>query len=136
MLIQARALAEDRLAAIRLSPYDDLVRLPDSLARGRFDPPFEAYEWNATSREMRDEMDLFDVSVVVTWSDGAFRLETRVSACRLSSGALKGRVNVTLQSREARPFHIGARLSRSRNAAGVRRRWVTLIRAAMEVPRS
>jgi hypothetical protein len=54
---QARALAENRLAAARHSPYDDLVHLPDSLARGRFDPPFEMYEWNATSREVRRRCD-------------------------------------------------------------------------------
>ncbi|MCI0432569.1 MAG: type II secretion system GspH family protein [Gemmatimonadetes bacterium] len=77
-LIEARALAEDRLSAVGLSPRADLVRVPDSLARGRFEPPFDTYRWNVACTETRDEVDLFDVKIEVTWEDGAYRLETRL----------------------------------------------------------
>ena len=48
----ARALAEDRLNAIRLLDYDDLESLPDSLAAGVFPAPFEDFAWTATIEAM------------------------------------------------------------------------------------
>jgi len=77
-LLEARALADDRLAALRLLSHDDLQDLPDSLETGRFEPPFDAYHWTARSGEVRDEPALFDVAVEITWDGGAWQLDSRV----------------------------------------------------------
>jgi type II secretory pathway pseudopilin PulG len=77
-LLEASALAEDRLAAMRFLDHDGLSRLPDSLEAGKFPSPFDAYRWTAHANEVRDENALFDVSVQVEWPGGAYRLDTRM----------------------------------------------------------
>jgi type II secretion system protein I len=74
----ARALAEDRLNAIRLLDYEDLAALPDSLAAGRFPPPFEDFAWSATVEAMEDEYDLFGAEVVVAGRGESFPLRTLI----------------------------------------------------------
>ncbi len=76
--LPAAALADDRLAAIALLPPDALARLPDSIARGRFEPPFADYRWTASSRDAPGEDGLYDVRVTVEWDDGAFTLASRL----------------------------------------------------------
>jgi type II secretory pathway pseudopilin PulG len=78
LLLNAAALAEERLAVVRALSYDELTQLPDSLAAGRFPPPFEAYEWHAEAAPIDDEYDLFSIGVVVTVGDEAFPLHTLV----------------------------------------------------------
>ena len=82
--LPAVSLAEERLAAIDLLPAGELRALPDSLARGRFGPPFERYEWTATVRRareagrgMRGLRDLYDVRVEVRWPEGLYTLDAR-----------------------------------------------------------
>src|SRR5690606_39090125 len=74
----ARALAEDRLNAIRLLDYDDLVSLPDSLEAGVFPPPFEDFSWTARVEAMEDEYDLFGAEVVVAGRGESFPLRTLI----------------------------------------------------------
>jgi type II secretory pathway pseudopilin PulG len=89
VLLTARSLAEDRIAAIRFLNYDDLSRLPDSLVAGRFPPPFDAFEWTTVVEEMEDEYDLFGAEVVVNGLGESFPLRTLVHAPRpvLTGGA-------------------------------------------------
>jgi type II secretory pathway pseudopilin PulG len=82
VLLTSRALAEDRLDAIRLLDYDDLADLPDSLARGSFPAPFEAFAWTAHVEEMDDEYDLFGAEVVVDGGGESFPLRTLIHAPR------------------------------------------------------
>jgi len=78
-LLTAMSLAQDRLAAVRLLEPEQLARLPDSVARGRFAAPFPEYRWSATAtRSMLD--DLYDVRVEVTCLDGRVALDTRLYA--------------------------------------------------------
>jgi type II secretory pathway pseudopilin PulG len=87
-LLEARALAEDRLSALRFLDNELLTHLPDSLEEGRFALPFDDYQWTALANEVRDEQELFDVSVEVQWPDGAYRLDTRMYRPRpLARGA-------------------------------------------------
>jgi type II secretory pathway pseudopilin PulG len=86
-LLPARSLAEERLTALELADATHLAILPDSLARGRFAPPFERYEWTASAKPVRGERWLYVLSVHVRWEDGAyvltrsrFRPPTAVSA--------------------------------------------------------
>jgi type II secretory pathway pseudopilin PulG len=78
-LLSATVLAQDRLAAVRILEPEQLARLPDSLARGRFDSPFADFRWHASTARARDG-DLYDVRVEVTWSGGVFTLVSRVFA--------------------------------------------------------
>jgi prepilin-type N-terminal cleavage/methylation domain-containing protein len=75
--LESRALAEQRLTALQLAPVVLLDRLPDSLARGRFDRPFDAYSWKAAAVLSRDVEFLYDLSVQVAWDGGDFELVSR-----------------------------------------------------------
>ncbi len=75
--LEAAALAQDRLARLRLLSGEELEPLADSLRHGDFAAPFEAYAWRASASGVSDEPGLFDVSVVVSWADGLYELKTR-----------------------------------------------------------
>ena len=75
-LLTARSLAEERLAMLRVLTYDQLSDVPDSLAAGRFPPPFEAYGWRAEVTPADGEYDLFSAAVVVFVNDEEFPLRT------------------------------------------------------------
>jgi len=77
-LLEARALAEDRLSALRFLDNDGLTHLPDSLEEGRFARPFDDLQWTARASEVRNEQELFDVSIEVQWANGSYRLDSRV----------------------------------------------------------
>lgn len=78
-VLPGAALAEHRMAYLRVAPVTDLQHLPDSLESGRFEPPFEDYEWSAEVEPVRGEANLFEVEVVVHWGGGgSFPLRTRL----------------------------------------------------------
>ena len=83
-LLTASALAQDRLAGLVLLDDGALEHLPDSLAGGRFPPPFADYAWRSTVRHARDEK-LYDVRVQVTWPSGSIALATREGGTRPES---------------------------------------------------
>lgn len=76
--LEASALAEERLAALELAEVQELESLPDSLAQGRFPPPFDRYQWEASSERMRDEEEIYELSVTVESNDVSQRLITHV----------------------------------------------------------
>ena len=78
-LLSATVLAQDRLAVLRLLEPEQLVRLPDSLARGRFSAPFAGYRWQASTARTRNG-DLYDVRIEIDWSGGAFTVASRLYA--------------------------------------------------------
>src|SRR4051812_38373301 len=65
--LEAEALAQSRMASIRLLQRGELEPLTDSLRRGRFSSPFEDYQWEAKSEDVRSRDDLFQVTVAVHW---------------------------------------------------------------------
>ena len=73
----AEALAQQRLATLRMLPRAELVRLPDSVARGSFAPPLAEYRWHSSVALVRGEDDFFQLRVEIAWSDGAYTLVTR-----------------------------------------------------------
>ena len=83
-LLVAMALAQDRLAAVRLAAPEQLGRLPDSLTRGRFAEPFAGYRWR-TSVTRTVDADLYNLRVEVTWNDGTFALSSRIYAPSMGS---------------------------------------------------
>ena len=76
-VLVAEALGQQRLAVVRLLSREQLLRLPDSLARGAFAPPFERYRWRAAATLVPDTPDLFTIAVVIEWEDASYALETR-----------------------------------------------------------
>jgi len=82
VLLTARSLAEDRLAALRFLNYDDLKDVPDSLVSGRFPAPFEDFEWTAAVAEMEDEYDLFGAQVTVSGRGEVFPLRSLIHSPR------------------------------------------------------
>ena len=76
--LEAAALAEERLAHLKLAPSRDLDPLADSLRRGQFAAPFGDYAWEATSRSPSGREDVLDLTVDVRWHDGAYAESTRI----------------------------------------------------------
>jgi hypothetical protein len=75
-LLTAQALAEDRVAAIRLLEYEVLAEPPDSLMEGVFPEPFQDFAWTTEVALIEDEYDLFGVEVVVVGPAERFPLRT------------------------------------------------------------
>jgi prepilin-type N-terminal cleavage/methylation domain-containing protein len=76
--LEAASLAESRIAMLELIPPEDLLALPDSSKGGKFEPPFERYEWTATVTPVVNEADLFNATVRVTGANGTYALGTRI----------------------------------------------------------
>ncbi|HEX2205097.1 MAG TPA: type II secretion system protein [Longimicrobium sp.] len=72
------ALAEARLETMRLLNPDELRLLPDSVEKGTFAPPFDAYRWEADADVVPGETDLYGVEVRVAGPEGAVRVGTRL----------------------------------------------------------
>jgi type II secretory pathway pseudopilin PulG len=74
--IEAAALATERLDAMTLLTDAALVTLPDTVSRGKFDPPLDNYTWETTSTPVNTEQGLYDVRLTVKWSNGSYLLRT------------------------------------------------------------
>jgi prepilin-type N-terminal cleavage/methylation domain-containing protein len=74
--LEAEALAVHRMKTIEMLTAEQLQRVPDSLARGSFDPPFERYRWTVATDPVLGEEGLTEVSVIVEWKTGSFPLRT------------------------------------------------------------
>jgi len=75
---EVQALAQEQLARLELARDEELLALPDSLATGRFAPPFDDYRWEAESRPDARFAGLFAIELVVLWPDGAFATESAI----------------------------------------------------------
>ena len=76
-LLPAAALAHERLMALEQISIGPLDALPDSVARGQFDRPFDDYTWRATARNVRGLDHLVELKVEVSWATGAVALVER-----------------------------------------------------------
>ena len=70
------ALASERLAQVDLESRD-LDRLPDSLSRGEFGPPYAGATWTIETHRVAQATGLFDVVVRVSDRGDVFSLRTR-----------------------------------------------------------
>ncbi len=82
VLLTEQALAGDRIGALRLLSYDDLRKLPDSLATGAFPPPFDEFTWTAQVDSIKGEYDLFGAQVTIAGRGETFPLETLIHVPR------------------------------------------------------
>ena len=76
--LEAASLGDTRIALLELTPAEDLLTLPDTSKSGRFEPPFETYEWAASVKKVVNETDLYDAAVRVTWANGSYAIGTRM----------------------------------------------------------
>lgn len=72
--VEAAALASQRLSQLHLFTYNELLSLPDSVARGHFDPPFDDYRWTTGVTTREKEQGVFDVALHITWTNGVYNL--------------------------------------------------------------
>jgi type II secretory pathway pseudopilin PulG len=72
--IEAAALASQRLSQLHLLTYNELLSLPDSVARGHFDPPLDDYRWTIGVSTREKEQGVFNVTLQVTWTNGVYNL--------------------------------------------------------------
>ena len=75
-MLEAEALAVHQLSTIEMLTAEQLQRIPDSLARGQFDAPFERYRWTASSEPVLGEEGLTEVRVDIVWEGGSLPLRT------------------------------------------------------------
>lgn len=76
--LTAAALAEYRLQTVHLLSPDQLRLLPDSVERGEFAPPFEAFRWTVEVRPVAGVESLYQAEVGVTGPEGQSTLATRL----------------------------------------------------------
>jgi type II secretory pathway pseudopilin PulG len=76
-VLEAEALAAQRVDLLELLPDDDLLVLPDSVEAGRFDAPLDDYRWQTTAAPLDTEPGVYDVAVRVSWEGGAYAVRTR-----------------------------------------------------------
>ena len=68
--------AADRLSALEIAgSWNHSV--PDSLAHGRFAPPFDAYSWTASVRAVPSTFGLVEIRTEIGWDGGSFDLIER-----------------------------------------------------------
>jgi type II secretory pathway pseudopilin PulG len=75
--LEASMLAQRTLTRLQTIDRGGLDPLPDSLRKGRFDPPFETYDWESSVTPVPNETDLLELRVVVHGAIGEFELRTR-----------------------------------------------------------
>jgi prepilin-type N-terminal cleavage/methylation domain-containing protein len=73
-----QALVRDRISMMTLVNSDELRRVPDSLATGKFPRPFHDYQWSTRVEPNRHVDGLFEVTVTVRSSNGETSLTTRL----------------------------------------------------------
>jgi type II secretory pathway pseudopilin PulG len=74
--IEVEALATSRLDFMTLLADRELQNLADTIAKGKFDAPLDAYRWEATSSPVSDQAGVYDVRVNVIWTVGSYTLRT------------------------------------------------------------
>jgi type II secretory pathway pseudopilin PulG len=74
--IEAEALATSRLDFIDLLNDRELQALPDSVEKGKFDPPLDEYSWKTTSTPLADQAGVYTIHVTVDWPSGSYTLRS------------------------------------------------------------
>ena len=68
--LEVEALATSRLDFLALMSDQQLQNLPDSVAKGTFDPPLDGYKWTTTAAPLATQAGIYDIRIEVTWKDG------------------------------------------------------------------
>lgn len=77
-LIRAEVLAEQRMDMLRMLRSYEIQTLPDTIANGRYAPPYNDFTWHVMSLPVINDENLNDVQIDVNWDDGTYTLRTRL----------------------------------------------------------
>lgn len=72
------ALATQRLDYMSLLSDRELQSLPDSVARGTFEPPLAEYRWTASAAPSSAQAGVYAVHVNVEWKAGSYALHSYI----------------------------------------------------------
>jgi type II secretory pathway pseudopilin PulG len=76
--IEVEALATSRLEYMALMSDQQLQNLPDSVAKGTFDPPLDGYKWVTTAAPLSTQAGIYDVRIQVDWKEGSYAIHSYV----------------------------------------------------------
>jgi len=76
--MEVEALATSRLDFLALMSDQQLQNLPDSVAKGTFDAPLDAYKWIETASPLSTQAGVYDVRIKVEWKEGAYAIQSYV----------------------------------------------------------
>jgi type II secretory pathway pseudopilin PulG len=76
--LEVEALATARLDFLALMSDQQLQNLPDSVAKGTFEPPLDGYKWATTATPLATQAGIYDVRILVDWKGGSYRLQSYV----------------------------------------------------------
>ena len=89
--LTVEALATSRLDFLELLDTEaQLQALPDSVAKGEFPAPLDAYKWTMDVAPVSDLAGLYTVLVTVTWKDGSYELKSRAYRRPATAGVTSG----------------------------------------------
>jgi len=74
--IEAESLATSRLDFMDLLNDRELQALPDSVEKGKFDPPLDEYSWKTTSTPFADQAGVYAIHVTIEWPSGSYTLRS------------------------------------------------------------
>jgi type II secretory pathway pseudopilin PulG len=76
--LEVEALATSRLDFLALMNDQQLQNLPDSVAKGTFDPPLDSYKWTTTASPLPTQAGVYDIRISVDWKDGSYALRSYI----------------------------------------------------------
>jgi type II secretory pathway pseudopilin PulG len=74
--LEVEALATSRLDFMELLNDRELEALPDSVEKGKFASPLDAYTWKTTSAPISQQPGLYDVRITIDWPSGSYTVKT------------------------------------------------------------
>lgn len=76
--IEVEALLAERVDYLSIMTDRELQSLPDTVANGRFEAPFEEYEWTTETAPSAMYPGLYDVDITLSWPGGSHRVTSAV----------------------------------------------------------
>ncbi len=76
--LEVEALATSRLDFLVLMNDQQLQNLPDSVAKGTFDPPLDKYTWTTSAAPLSSQAGVYDIRISVAWKEGSYALHSYI----------------------------------------------------------
>ena len=69
-VMELESLSTERMVFLYLLTDRDLLNLPDTVANGEFEPPFDTYKWEMTSTPDENYAGLYNIRLIIKYPDG------------------------------------------------------------------
>lgn len=76
--IEVEALITERVDYLSIMTDRELQSLPDTVANGRFEVPFEEYAWSTSSSPSTLYPGLYDIEIALEWPGGSHQVTSAV----------------------------------------------------------